>query len=185
MGDLVADAILFGTSAPEDGGAEISFMNVGGVRASLVLAPKYGEGEGEITYAEAYDVAPFGNLLVSIDLSGADIKEVLEQQFQPIPARGSRPMLALGVSDGFTYTWDATQPQGSRVSDMALNGTPLTMDGSYRVSTLSFLQEGGDSFTAFSNGTNLQGGPEDLANLVAFLGANPDLTAPESRVDGL
>jgi 5'-nucleotidase len=186
MADLVADAILWGTSG-DKGGAQIAFMNVGGVRASLTLAPKYSEQAGQITYAEAYAIAPFGNLLNTLDLTGAQIKQVLEQQYQPIEARGSRPMLALGVSKGFTYQWDATQPQGSRVvnGSMKLNGVPLDLNATYRVGTLSFLAQGGDSFTAFTQGTNLLGGPEDLQNLVDFFGANPGLTAPASRVDGL
>ena len=71
MGDLLADAILWGTKAPANGGAQISFMNVGGVRSTLLYAPKYTEEPGQITYKEAYDVAPFGNLLVSMDLTGA------------------------------------------------------------------------------------------------------------------
>lgn len=185
MANLVADSILAGTSAPENGGAQIAFMNVGGVRSTFTVAPKYDEGEGEITYAEAYDVAPFGNLLVSIDMTGADIKEVLEQQYQPIEERGSRPMLALGVSEGFTYTWDDSQAEGERVSNMQLDGVDLELDATYRVATLNFLQEGGDSFTAFTNGTNLEGGPEDLANLVDYLGANEGIGAPECRVEGL
>ena len=186
MADLVADAILWGTEA-EKGGAQIAFMNVGGVREDLPMAPKYGEGAGEVTFAEAYDIAPFGNLLNSLDLTGAQIEEVLEQQYQPIPARGSRPMLALGVSEGFTYEWDATQPQGSRVvpGSMMLNGTPIDLAETYRVGTLSFLAQGGDSFTAFTQGTNLLGGPEDLQNLVDYLEDHPGLTAPDSRVAGL
>ncbi|PKW25658.1 bifunctional metallophosphatase/5'-nucleotidase [Phycicoccus duodecadis] len=187
MGDLVADAILWGTQAPASGGAQISFMNVGGVRASLLYAPKYAEGPGQITYAEAYDVAPFGNLLVSMDLTGAQITTILEQQYQPVAARGSRPTLALGVSQGFSYQWDASRPQGSRVvpGSMTLNGTPLSATGTYRVSTLNFLANGGDLFTGFSAGTNLLGGAEDLANLVAYVKANPGLRAPADRVAGL
>ncbi|WP_256840323.1 cell wall-binding repeat-containing protein [Ornithinimicrobium faecis] len=184
LANMVADSILAGTSAEEDGGAEISFMNVGGVRAELVVDAIYGEEEpGEVTYAEAYAVAPFGNLLVSIDMTGADIKGVLEEQTQP--EGSSRPILALGVSEGFTYTWDGTADPGERVSGMALNGTELDMDETYRVSTLSFLQEGGDNFTSFTNGTNLQGGPEDLANLVDYFAANPGLDAPDCRVVGI
>ena len=186
MADLVADAILWGTTG-DKGGAQIAFMNVGGVREDLPLKPKYAEGPGEITYAEAYDIAPFGNLLNTLDLTGAQIKEVLEQQYQPIAARGSRAMLALGVSKGFTYEWDATNPQGSRVvnGSMMLNGTPIDLNATYRVGTLSFLAQGGDSFTAFTQGTNLLGGPEDLANLVDFFESHPGLSAPENRVAGL
>lgn len=187
MADTVADAILYGTSG-DKGGAQLAFMNVGGVRASLLMDQiTNGEGRGEVTYAEAYAVNPFGNLLVSLDLTGAQIEEILEQQYQPVAARGSRPMLALGVSKGFSYEWDASQPQGSRVvaGSMKLNGEPIVATQTYRVGTLSFLADGGDLFTGFKAGTNLVGGPEDLANFVAYLGANPGLTAPESRIAGL
>jgi 5'-nucleotidase len=183
MANLVADAILFGTEGEDQGGADIAFMNVGGVRASLLVDQITNDEEpGEVTYEEAYNVAPFGNILVSVDLTGAQVKAVLEQQY--VPGRG-RPYLALGVSEGFTYTWDDTQPEGSKVSEMVLDGEPLVLEETYRVATLNFLAEGGDQFTAFTAGTNLLGGPDDLANLVAYLRANPDLTAPEDRVNGL
>ena len=94
MADLVADAILAGTDGANEGGAQIALMNVGGVREDLPMAPKYAEAPGQITYAEAFDVAPFNNLLVTIDLTGDQIRQVLEQQYQPVAARGSRPMLA-------------------------------------------------------------------------------------------
>jgi 5'-nucleotidase len=186
MADLVADAIYWGTSGSK-GGAEIAFMNVGGVREDLPMAPKYSEASGQVTFAEAYDIAPFNNLLVTVDLTGDQIRQILEQQYQPIPARGSRPMLALGVSKGFTYEWDATNPQGSRVvnGSMKLNGVPLVATQTYRVGTLNFLADGGDSFTAFTQGTNRLGGAEDLQNLVDFFKANPALKAPEDRVAGL
>ena len=183
MGDLVADAILYNTKSI---GAQIGLMNVGGVRASL-NAQKYGEGPGEITYAEAFDIAPFGNVYVALDLTGAQLKTVLEQQYQPVQARGSRPMLALGVSEGFTYTWDATQPQGSRVvpGSMALNGTPIGATDTVRVGTLNFLADGGDLFSGFAAGTNRVGASGDLEGLVAYFKAHPGLTAPASRIGGL
>jgi 5'-nucleotidase len=186
MADLVADSILWGTKAPENGGAQIAFMNVGGVRASLRLAPKYAEGPGQITYAETYDVAPFGNILTTLDLTGAQIKAVLEQQF--VTGRpGGRNALGLGVSEGFTYTWDAAAPEGSKVvaGSMKLNDVPLDLAATYRVGTINFLANGGDSFSAFTGGTNVLGGNEDLANLVAYFGANPGVTAPADRVTGL
>ncbi|GGK56357.1 cell wall-binding repeat-containing protein [Ornithinimicrobium pekingense] len=183
MANLIADVILAATDGADEGGAQISFMNVGGVRASLLVDQvTNGEEPGQVTYEEAYNVMPFGNLLVSVDMTGAQVKAALEQQF--VPTRG-RQYLALGVSEGFSYTWDDTQPQGSKVSGMTLNGTPLDLDATYRVSTLNFLQQGGDNFTAFTEGTNLTGGPEDLAALVAYLDANPGLTAPGDRVTGL
>ncbi|WP_161965053.1 cell wall-binding repeat-containing protein [Ornithinimicrobium cerasi] len=183
MADLVADAILAATDGADEGGAQISFMNVGGVRASLpVTTITNGEQPGEVTYEEAYNVLPFGNLLVTVDMTGAQVKAALEQQY--VSTRG-RPYLALGVSEGFSYTWDDTQPEGSKVSGMTLDGVPLDLTATYRVSTLNFLQQGGDNFSAFTLGTNLTGGPEDLAAFVAYLQANPGLTAPEDRVTGL
>ncbi len=182
LADLIADSILWGTDGPDEGEAQISFMNVGGVRAELLVAPRGDEQPGEVTYSEAFSVMPFGNILVSIDMTGADIKDVLEQQFDP---DRSRQHLALGVSEGFSYTWDGDAPQGSKVSNMELNGTPLQPGDTYRVSTLNFLAEGGDSFTAFTKGTDLLGGPEDLQNLVDYMGDNSPLDAPADRVNGL
>ena len=199
MADLVADAILWGTESPEDGGAQIAFMNTGGVRDSLIYnETPNGEQPGEITYAEAYAVAPFNNILVTIDMTGAQIEEVLNQQLQRIDARGSRPMLSLGVSEGFTYDWvwegEAPAPDEQPApgttghvvpGSMELNGIPLVAIQTYRVATLNFLTEGGDSFTAFTEGTNKVGGNEDLANLADYLGAHPGITPPAGRVNGL
>ena len=188
MGAVVADSILWGTAGPAKGNAQISFMNIGGVRSSLRLSPPTGtEGIGQITYQEAYNIAPFGNLLVTMDMTGDQIRQVLEQQYQPVPARGSRPMLALAVSEGFSYTWDVLAPQGSRVvpGSMKLNGVPLDLAATYRVGTLNFLADGGDLFTAFTQGKNRLGGPEDLANLVEYFKNHPGLKSPVSRIDGL
>ncbi len=186
MGDLVADSILWGTKAPANGGAQIAFMNIGGVRASLRYAPSGLEGPGQITYKEAYAVAPFGNLLTTMDLTGQQIVNVLEQQFIPGRSTG-RDALALGVSNGFSYTWDASRPAGSRVvpGSLTLNGAPMSLTATYRVATINFLANGGDDFKAFIAGTNLLGGSEDLGNLVAYFEANPHLKSPADRVSGL
>lgn len=176
MGNLIADAILWGTEAPADGGAEIAFMNIGGIRAELIYdASSHGEDDGEVTYAEARAVAPFDNIVTTFDLTGADITAVLEQQY--IPDRG-RQFLHLATSEGVTYTWDKGAPEGEQISDLELNGVSIDPDATYRVATLNFLAEGGDQFTAFTNGTNFAGGPNDLANLVDFLGAHPELAPP-------
>ncbi len=179
MADLVADSMLWGT---QDLGSDIALMNVGGVRASLLMPSKYGEGEGEITYGEAFDIAPFGNVVLALDLTGAQLKAVLEQQYDPTR---SRTYLALGVSDGFTYTWDDSRSQGNKVSNMALNDVAIDLDATYRVATLNFLADGGDSFTGFLAGTNRVGGNGDLENLVAYFESHPGLTPPADRVSGL
>lgn len=185
MADLVADAWLYGTAPAAQGGAQIAFQNVGGTRASFrVNATPNGEQPGQITYAEAYAVVPFSNVMVTVDLTGDQIRQGLEQQY--IATRG-RPALALGVSAGFSYAWDALAPQGSKVvpGSMTLNGVPMSMTATYRVALPNFLADGGDDFLAFKQGTNRLGGGEDLAMLVAYLQAHPGLTAPASRIDGL
>lgn len=106
---------------------------------------------------------------------------MLNQQY--VESR-SRKQLALGVSAGFSYTWDPVTR--TVVADsMKLNGVPMSMTTTYRVGTLNFLAEGGDGFTVFTEGKNLTGGPEDLANLVAYLQAHPGLTPPADRVAGI
>jgi 5'-nucleotidase len=183
MGRLVADSILWGTQEEAAGGAQIAFMNTSGVRDSFLYDEiSGGEQPGEITYGEAGAVAPFGNLLVTMDLTGADIEAVLNQQFTG--ATASRPVLALNPSEGFTYTWDPVANQVVEGS-MALDGEPVLADQTYRVATLNFLADGGDGFTAFGEGTDVLGGPSDLENLVAYLEANPGLSVTPDRVGGL
>jgi 5'-nucleotidase len=183
MGRLVADSILWGTEAEAAGGAQIAFMNTSGVRDSFLYSEiSGGEQPGEITYGEAGAVAPFGNLLVTLDLTGADIEAVLNQQWKGEAA--SRPVLALNPSEGFTYTWDAEAHQVVPGS-MALDGVPIEAGETYRVATLNFLADGGDGFTAFGEGENVLGGPSDLENLVAYLEANPGLSVTDDRVGGL
>lgn len=198
MGDLVADAILAGTSAPEDGGADLALMNVSGVRAPLLLEPSDDEETGEVTYREAYNVAPFGNLLVTMDMTGQQLYDVLNQQYQP-GIEGRRPMLAFGVSEGVTYDWEwegadpaaNTQPGAATTGghvvpgSLEIDGVPVELTETYRLATINFLADGGDGFSAFLEGTNRSGGAEDLANLVDYLEANPGLTAPEDRVGGI
>lgn len=180
MGNLMADAVLYGTDEADEGGAQIAFMNVGGIRAPIAA--------GEITYAETYAVAPFGNLLVTMDLTGAQIEQVLNEQYN---ATRSRRTLALGVSEGFTYQWAPGDPTGATPSavvpgSMQLDGVAIDPAATYRVATINFLQSGGDNFTTFTQGTNVLGGEEDIVNLSSYLGANPGITAPATdRVDGM
>ncbi len=186
MADLVADAWLYGTTGPAKGGAQIAFQNVGGTRATFRFnAIQGGEKPGEITYAEAYAVVPFSNLMVTLDLTGDQIRRALEKQ--SVASGRSRLDLALGVSAGFTYSWDVSKDPGSRIvpGSMALNGVPMSMTATYRVALPNFLADGGDQFTPFTEGTNRLGGGEDLAMLVSYLQDHPGLHAPASRVDGL
>jgi 5'-nucleotidase len=179
MADLVADSIFWGT---QSAGAQISFMNVAGVRDSLIYSEiSNGEAPGEITFQEAYNVMPFSNYLVTFDMTGAEIEAALNQQWD---TQRSRQQLALGVSAGFTYTWDAALKRVVPGS-MTLNGVPLDPAATYRVSTINFLADGGDRFFAFDNGAPRTGGAEDLANFVAFLEAESPVSPPADRVAGI
>ena len=184
MQNLVADGILAATEAEEDGGAEIALINPGGVRAPLVFNQiSGGELPGEVTYGEAFSVQPFGNFLVSMDLTGAQVKAILEQQFFPRPPR---LRLFLGISDGLTYDWLQSQPQGSAVANLRLNGELIDPTRIYRVATNNFLADGGDGFTVFREGTNRVGGVDDLTALVQYLGSNSPVAPPSiDRVNEL
>jgi 2',3'-cyclic-nucleotide 2'-phosphodiesterase (5'-nucleotidase family) len=177
LGDLIADAQL---AATEPNGAVLALMNPGGVRADLTYASSTaGEGDGNVTYGEAFTVQPFGNLLVTLTLTGAQIEQALEQQWVT-QTDGSVRFLHLGVSAGFAYSWSASAPVGNRVdpASITLNGTPIDPNASYRVTVNSFLADGGDGFAAFTLGTDRTGGGVDLDAFTAYLGANAPVAPP-------
>jgi 2',3'-cyclic-nucleotide 2'-phosphodiesterase (5'-nucleotidase family) len=185
MANLVADGLLAATAAPENGGAQIAVVNPGGVRASLSFAPPpmSTQQPGDVTYAEAYAVQPFGNFLVTMDLTGAQLKAMLEQQFFP---RLPRLQLVLGVSNGLTFDWLQSAAQGSRVANVRYMGMPVDDTAVYRIATNNFLADGGDGFTVFRDGTNRISGVldadgqvvDDLDALVNYITANSPLSSP-------
>jgi 5'-nucleotidase len=172
LGDLIADSQLAATSSPDTGGAQIAFQNPGGVRADL--------DAGEVTYAELFAVQPFGNTLNVKTFTGQQIKDLLEQQFDN-PSAGQ--VRILQPSKGFSYSYSASAPKGSKVSDLALNGTPIDLAASYRVTMNSFLATGGDGFTVFNDGTDILGGPVDVDAFSAYVKAQGTVSpAPLDRI---
>jgi 5'-nucleotidase len=113
----------------------------------------------------------------TVTLTGAQLDAVLEQQWQP-SATGPTVVRTLQISKGFSYTSTPGNAIGDRVSNLQLNGAPITPTGAYRVSINNFLAGGGDGFSVFAEGTDLAGGPIDLDALVDYLGANPNLAPP-------
>ncbi|MEU4159620.1 ExeM/NucH family extracellular endonuclease [Actinoplanes sp. NPDC026670] len=173
LGNFIADAQLDQTKDAGRGGAQIAFMNPGGLRADL----KYGT-DGTITYSQAFAVQPFSNDVVTRTLKGSAIKAALEEQWQP--AGAARPYLHLGVSKGFTYSFDASQPQGSRIiaSSIKLNGVTIDPNGDYRVTTNSFLAGGGDNFPSLISKVGVvTTGDNDLTMLVNYFAQNTPITA--------
>ncbi|MFJ6197372.1 ExeM/NucH family extracellular endonuclease [Micromonospora sp. NPDC092111] len=171
LGNLIADVQLAGTKDAGRGGAQIAFMNPGGLRADLLY-----RADGTVTYADAFAVQPFSNDVVTKSYTGADIKQVLEEQWQPDGA--SRPVLWLGVSKGFTYTYNPEAPKGSRIISMKLNGTPLSPTATYRVTVNAFLAAGGDNFLTLAKRVDpVTTGDNDLTMLVNYFAANSPVTA--------
>ncbi|WP_433267231.1 bifunctional metallophosphatase/5'-nucleotidase [Actinosynnema sp. CS-041913] len=174
LGNLIADSQLAATTG---NGAVLALMNPGGVRADLTHASSpAGEGNGVVTYGEAFTVQPFGNILQTVTLTGAQLKAALEQQWQVV--NGAPRQIILQPSAGLTYTWSASAAIGSKVSDIVLNGTPLDPAASYRVTINSFLQGGGDGFSVFTDGTDITGGGIDLDAFTGYLTAHPNTAPP-------
>jgi 5'-nucleotidase len=160
--DLIADSMLAATRAPENGGAQLALVNASGVRVDLP--------GGAVKYEDAFAMMPFGNNLVVMTLTGAQLKAALEQQYRRNLASGAVRPQALAPSAGFTYAVDLAQPAGSRVSDVRLNGRPIDPAAQYRVAVNNYLASGGDDLSAFTAGTDITDkGIIDLDALVAWI----------------
>ena len=149
LGNMIADAQLWATTV---NGAQIAFMNPGGLRSDLIFAKSGNEAtDGIVTYAEAFNAQPFSNILMTIPMTGAQIVSVLREQCQP--ASSSRPILHLGVSTGFTYDMTKTivagKCTGITVANVKLNGIALDPITVYKVTVNNFLVDGGDNFVTF------------------------------------
>lgn len=165
LGNLIADAQRVVTNA------QFSFMNPGGIRADLEA--------GEVTWGELFTVQPFSNDLVSMDLTGAQIKTLLEQQWQ---GQSSPRMLQLS---GLSYVWDASRAVGDRVVQTTdADGVALDPAATYRVTVNSFIAGSGDNFLVLKEGTDRVVGPVDLDALVTYVRslAQPFTAVVEGRI---
>lgn len=179
LGNLVADSLRETLSSAERGGADIGVVNPGGLRADLTFAP-----DGVVTYAEANAVLPFVNNLWTTNLTGAQVKTMLEQQWQTdadgkIP---SRPYLQLGLSKNVTYTYDESRAHGDRITSITVNGKPIDAAATYTIGTFSFLATGGDNFRVFNDATGTKdSGLIDRDAWIAYLQANAQLAPNFAR----
>ncbi|HKG53739.1 MAG TPA: bifunctional metallophosphatase/5'-nucleotidase [Anaerolineales bacterium] len=183
LGDVIADGQL---EATVDQGAVVAFMNPGGIRADLTyLSSPVGEGDGNVTYGEMFTVQPFGNSMVTLTLTGAQIDTLLEQQFIGCGQTTATGQKILQVSNGFTYSWSTSAPACDKVdsSTIKINGVTVDPSGSYRVTVNSFLADGGDGFTTLVQGTNRVGGDVDTDAFAAYFGAHsPVAPGPQDRI---
>ncbi|MCU0687397.1 MAG: bifunctional metallophosphatase/5'-nucleotidase [Polyangiaceae bacterium] len=177
LGDVIADAQLAATDGPNEGNAVIAFMNPGGIRAPILLAPGNDVAPGNVTYGALFTTQPFGNYLVTMTLTGAQIEMLLEQQIFPLNNLRGR---VLQVSSGFTYSWsadDATDVATGKIdidpATIKLNGVVLNPTGTYRITVNSFLAPGGDGFAVLKDGTDRLDGGDDLKALEDYFAAQP------------
>lgn len=200
-GELVADAQLAATAAPALGGAVIAFINRGGVRTPGFTYKQSGdEGDGNVTYGEAFAALPFGNSLVTMTLTARQIKDVLEQQFAGCHGQLPGTTRLMTPSAGFKYRWDGAKACGQRI-----HGVTLTRGGQsetlvdeqgrlpdaareYRITVNSFMASGGDSFDTFVAGKAPLGGALDIDALVDYMvrfkAPNPPYVSGRHADDG-
>lgn len=176
LGDMIADAQL-AYARSVDPEADIALMNPGGIRAGLTYAASGAEGDGVVTYGEAYTVQPFANTVNLVSLTGAQVVTALQQQVSG--ANEAAPKI-LQISEGLTYTLDLTKTGAARVvaGSVKLDGAPIDPAATYRVAMNSFLAGGGDGFTELGKGTGVLVGGDDLAAFESYLTANSSATAP-------
>ncbi|MEM6990383.1 MAG: 5'-nucleotidase C-terminal domain-containing protein [Myxococcota bacterium] len=175
LGRLVADAQLAAVADAGLGGAQLALMNRGGLRADLVFAASGEEAiDGEVSFAEIFAVHPFGNSVTTMTLTGAQLKTVLESQFQRDANR------ILEVSAGFTYSYSLSGPIGDKVdaASMMLDGAVIGADDEVRVAINDFIGTGGGPFMGFEAGANVLGGPVDVDALAAYFEQGSPLSPP-------
>lgn len=153
MGNFVADAMRTYLD-----GVDIAVTNAGGLRADIDAGP--------ITLEEVYAVLPFNNTLVTMNLTGAQVAQVLEE--------GANSQYGTVQVSGLRWSYDAAAPFGDRVTSVTLaDGTPLDPAATYRVVTNNFMAGGGDQFTTLTQGAGTVDTGINLVDaVVRYLGTN-------------
>jgi 5'-nucleotidase len=179
LGDVIADAQLAATAPANVGGAQVAFMNPGGIRNDLLASAVSSGGEkvGEVTYGEAFTVQPFGNSLVTKTMTGAQIRSLLEQQWRGCGGQGTSRTLQISSTLSYEQSTVAL-PAVPTAADCAaqigvikINGVVVGPADTFRVTMNNFLATGGDGFTVFNQGTSALGGAQDIDSFVAYLKA--------------
>jgi 5'-nucleotidase len=176
LGNLIADAQLADPSTVTGGKTPVvAFMNPGGIRADLASTG------GAVSFGQAFTVQPFNNYLVSMDMTGTQIKALLEQQFSG-PNQAANKVLQIA---GITYTYNPAGTPGAKVdaASVKIAGQPIVDGTSYRIVTNNFLSDGGDGFPAFTTATNKFFGGLDIDAFAAYLAAHDPYTpGPTNRI---
>ena len=154
LGNLIADSLLEYGQA-QGWLSDVAFYNQAGVRASLAA--------GDITFGALYQVLPFANTIVQVDLTGVQLREVLEG------AAGAAGRLHIG---GGSFVYKFSNAPGQRVIESKVAGAPLDDARVYRVVTIDYLHTGGDGHTGFAKGTNVKVGDVEVDAVAAYIAAH-------------
>ena len=169
--------LMVGASWPAHSAARIAFIHATGVRTNLVPA-----ADGTVTFGQIFALQPFGNSLVVKTLSGAQLKMLLEQQFKVVDGK-ARVATLLVPSKGFKFDYAVNAPDGSRVSNLRLDGEPIVPAQHYRVVTNNFVSSGGDGFSVLARGADPFDAGLDLDALEAWLATNPAIPSDKRATE--
>eukprot|EP01086_Lenisia_limosa_P016875 TRINITY_DN718_c0_g1_i1.p1 TRINITY_DN718_c0_g1~~TRINITY_DN718_c0_g1_i1.p1 ORF type:complete len:628 (+),score=83.38 TRINITY_DN718_c0_g1_i1:1123-3006(+) len=173
LGNLIADAQQAAALTASNQGSDFTLMNPGGVRADLQT-----NSNNQITFGDVFAVQPFGNSIVTLSLTGQQIRELLEQQWSG--ANADRPRI-LQPSKELSYAYKKDATAVPRATQIMISGQALMDSKSYRVTVNSFIADGGDNFTVLSKGTNRVGGGQDIDALEKYINQNSPVQAPETN----
>ena len=175
--DLIAESFRSWLSTdiqPAGSTRYVGIMNAGGVRADFLYSASGTEGDGVLTSGEAYTVQPFGNEMAYTTLTGAELRTLLSQQWQP---GSSRPVLTLGLSSNVDVLTEASTPGGSAapaIREIRVDGEPLADDDTVVVASNSFLLTGGDGYTVLKDKPSTNTGVLDRDVTSAYLASFGD-----------
>jgi 5'-nucleotidase len=172
LGNLIADAQQAMALTASNQGSDFTLMNPGGVRADLQV-----NTNNQITFGDVFTVQPFGNSIVTLSLTGKQIRDVLEQQWSGANAATVR---ILQPSKEFSYSYKKDNSASPRASNILVAGQALDDSKVYRVTVNSFLADGGDNFTVLKEGKNPVGGGQDIDALEKYVFVHSPLTAPKT-----
>lgn len=173
LGNLIADAQQAASLTASNQGSDFTLMNPGGVRADLQT-----NSNNQITFGDVFAVQPFGNSIVTLSLTGQQIRELLEQQWSG--ANADRPRI-LQPSKELSYAYKKDATAVPRATQIMISGQALMDSKSYRVTVNSFIADGGDNFTVLTKGTNRVGGGQDVDALEKYINQNSPVQAPETN----
>ncbi|MFZ6687232.1 bifunctional metallophosphatase/5'-nucleotidase [Undibacterium sp. SXout11W] len=162
LGNVIADAHLY--FANQYGQADIAFINEGSLRSDLPSGQR--SLPVTITFGDLYASQPFGNSLISMQLSGAQIVQLLQQQWIDKTAKEPKKLF---VSDSLSYSWKGGNGTDVQIDNVKIKGQPLNLNQDYTIVANNFLADGGDGFKVFKQGRNRQIIGRDLDALEAYL----------------